>query len=213
MLFRSHEIIANNDDFSAIDLSCDLGGLAGNVLDNDLLNGNPINYSDVNITIINNDGISGLVINPDGSLIVPGGLALGDYTITYQICEVLNPANCDQADVSFTITDNIAPTITCPDDISVNTDLGSCFATDLDLDYPLTDDNCQVVSIVNDAPESFPIGETTVTWTVTDHAGNSTSCEQIVTVIDNEPPTITCPPDITVNNDPAECSADRKSVV
>jgi gliding motility-associated-like protein len=203
----SHEIIANNDDFSAIDLSCDLGGLAGNVLDNDLLNGNPVNSDDVSITIINDGGISGLVINPDGSLIVPGGLALGDYTITYQICEVLNPANCDQADVSFTITDNIAPTITCPDDISVNTDLGSCFATDLDLDYPLTDDNCQVVSIVNDAPESFPIGETTVTWTVTDHAGNSTSCEQIVTVIDNEPPTITCPPDITVNNDPAECSA------
>jgi hypothetical protein len=37
----------------------------------------------------------------------------------------------------------------------------------------------------------FPIGETTVTWIMTDESGNRRTKNQIVTVIDNEPPTMT----------------------
>ena len=36
--------------------------------------------------------------------------------------------------------------------------------------------------ITNDAPESFPLGETIVTWTATDTSGNSASDTQLVTV-------------------------------
>ncbi len=52
------------------------------------------------------------------------------------------------------------------------------------------------ISIV--APELFPIGMTTVTWTATDTSGNSSSDTQIVTVSDTTSPTITPATDIVV---------------
>ncbi|MEZ4874702.1 MAG: HYR domain-containing protein [Flavobacteriaceae bacterium] len=50
-------------------------------------------------------------------------------------------------------------------------------------------------------------GGTTVTLTVTDEAGNASSCNATVTVVDSLPPTISCPMDITVDNDPGVCGA------
>ena len=37
---------------------------------------------------------------------------------------------------------------------------------------------------------TYPKGTTTITWTATDASGNHSSCDQTVTVIDNEPPVI-----------------------
>ncbi|MBJ6369368.1 HYR-like domain-containing protein, partial [Snuella sedimenti] len=51
--------------------------------------------------------------------------------------------------------------------------------------------------VVNDAPATFPIGTTTVTWTVTDEEGNFETCTQDVTVTDDEDPSISCPGDLT----------------
>jgi hypothetical protein len=52
-------------------------------------------------------------------------------------------------------------------------------------------------NVTNDAPAVFPVGQTTVTWTVTDCAGNTNSCTQLVVVEDNEDPIVACK-DITV---------------
>ncbi|MFN7013760.1 MAG: HYR domain-containing protein, partial [Bacteroidia bacterium] len=62
-------------------------------------------------------------------------------------------------------------------------------------------------SISNNAPPTFPFGDTTVTWTATDAAGNTTTCNQTVTVNDTEAPTIACPGNITVNNTTNQCGA------
>jgi hypothetical protein len=48
-----------------------------------------------------------------------------------------------------------------------------------------------VANVVNDAPTPhYPIGVTTVKWTVTDTSGNIATCNQTVTVTDNQAPTI-----------------------
>jgi extracellular elastinolytic metalloproteinase len=60
---------------------------------------------------------------------------------------------------------------------------------------PTVSDNCAVQSLTNDAPSSFPLGDTDVIWTVTDSAGNTNTCTQIVTVVDDVDPVVTCPAD------------------
>ena len=72
---------------------------------------------------------------------------------------------------------------------------------------PVTGDNCGVLSVNNDAPATFPVENTTVTWTVNDIHGNVKTCQQTVTVTDNELPTIICPADVSVSNDPGQCYA------
>jgi ligand-binding SRPBCC domain-containing protein len=54
------------------------------------------------------------------------------------------------------------------------------------------------VTITNDAPKVFPIGQTTVTWTAKDAAGNISNATQIVDVVDTTPPKIIAPPDVKV---------------
>ena len=81
--------------------------------------------------------------------------------------------------------------------VGTNTD---CTATGVALGTPITSDNCGVASVTNDAPAVFPLGTTTVTWTVTDDNGNSNTCIQIVTVSDDVDPIAICQ-DITVQLD------------
>ena len=56
----------------------------------------------------------------------------------------------------------------------------------------------QEISLANNAPEFFPLGETMVTWTATDVAGNTVSMEQKVSVVDTTVPTLTLPSDLNV---------------
>jgi uncharacterized protein YjiK/2',3'-cyclic-nucleotide 2'-phosphodiesterase (5'-nucleotidase family) len=58
----------------------------------------------------------------------------------------------------------------------------SCSATAVALGTPATADNCSVVNLTNNAPTTFPIGTTTVTWTATDASGNTATATQTVTV-------------------------------
>ncbi|MGI0086490.1 MAG: calcium-binding protein, partial [Nitrosotalea sp.] len=60
-------------------------------------------------------------------------------------------------------------------------------------------DNTEIVSITNDAPAVFPFGNTTVTWTAKDVAGNIATSTQLVEVVDHSPPQLTIPSDIAIN--------------
>ena len=117
-----------------------------------------------------------------------------------------NPAN-NQATNAVIVMDFIKPTITCPAAVLVDTDAGVCTASGIILPTPITSDNCGVASVTSNAPSIFPIGITTVTWTVSDNNGNTATCEQIVTVEDNEDPTIACPANIMTNPDGGLCTA------
>ena len=115
-----------------------------------------------------------------------------------------NVTTCTQL---VTVLDTQLPVITCPTNVTVPADLGACFATGVALGTPVSTDNCAVASVTNNAPSTFPLGNTTVTWTATDASGNISTCTQIVTVVDTQLPTITCAPAVTVNNDPGQCTA------
>ena len=136
---------------------------------------------------------------------LPSGSAfpVGITTNTFQATNAFGSTTC-----SFTVTvvDNENPTITCPSATTINTDAGQCTST-ASIGTATGTDNCGTPTITNDAPASFPIGNTTVTWTSTDGAGNFVTCTQVVTVVDNENPTITCPSDTVVGNTPGLCGA------
>jgi hypothetical protein len=53
----------------------------------------------------------------------------------------------------------------------------------------------------------YPVGMTTITWTVTDIHGNVSHCTQTITVNDNEVPVITCAANQTQTADAGDCGA------
>jgi hypothetical protein len=110
-----------------------------------------------------------------------------------------NDGSC-MTTINVNVVDNTAPSITCPANVSMSNDPGQCGAV-VNYAAPTASDNCDMSLTIVCSPPSgsfFPVGTTTVTCTATDDASNQTSCDFSVTVNDTEAPTITCPPDFTV---------------
>ncbi|PZQ79692.1 MAG: hypothetical protein DI548_14665, partial [Flavobacterium johnsoniae] len=97
-------IVANNDT-TATPVNGIAGGTAiPNVLANDTLNGSPITAGTVMITTAPGAVPAGLSFNTStGAVSVNAGTPAGTYTFDYTICEVLNPANCDTAQVTVNV--------------------------------------------------------------------------------------------------------------
>ncbi|WP_035758112.1 HYR domain-containing protein, partial [Hugenholtzia roseola] len=129
----------------------------------------------------------------------PATFPLGNTTVTWTVTD--GSGNIATATQVVTVTDSQNPTITAPAAVNVNADAGLCTASGVALGTPTTADNCSVASVTNNAPAIFPLGATTVTWTVTDGSGNTATDTQIVTVTDNQNPTITAPAAVSVNTD------------
>jgi gliding motility-associated-like protein len=95
-----------------------------NVLDNDTLNGEPINSEDV---VLTSTPTGVLTINDDGSITVATGTDSGTYTIEYTICEVANPENCDSAIVIVVVTGDDTSKIEVNQMLTPNGDLKNDF--------------------------------------------------------------------------------------
>jgi gliding motility-associated-like protein len=137
----------------------------------------------------------------------PFSFPVGTTVVTWTVTDNSGrTATCPQ---NVTVIDTQNPTITCPVDLpNVSNDLGLCEASGIVLGTPTTGDNCAVASVTNNAPSVFPIGETIISWTVTDNSGNTATCPQSITVVDNEDPTITCPANLpNVPSDAGSCDA------
>jgi gliding motility-associated-like protein len=119
----------------------------------------------------------------------------GSYTVS-----VIGSNGCTATSlpVVVSISDNINPTITAPLNVNVSPNLG-CEAIGVALGTPITSDNCSVASVTNDAPAIYPIGTTTVTWTVTDASGNSATAIQLVNVVDQTAPQAQAQLDVIVS--------------
>ncbi|MBM0657833.1 hypothetical protein JMN12_15065, partial [Capnocytophaga genosp. AHN8471] len=93
-------IVANTDTFTITNGAN--GGTTSSVLTNDSLNGH-LNPSTTSVTLTWLTVPAGVQTHTDGTITVPAGTASGTYTVTYSICEVLNPSNCSTATATIVV--------------------------------------------------------------------------------------------------------------
>jgi len=139
---------------------------------------------------------------------ITSGSCDDSYTITRTWTAEDACGNAISGIQTITVIDDEAPELICPDDLTL-----SCEDPIELAGSPYVLDDC-------DPDPQIEFSETTTqvacdlervvarTWTVTDRCGNSTSCTQIVTFVDNQPPVLYCPLTVTLEcpNDASEVS-------
>lgn len=139
------------------------------------------------VTLIDNDGTDAVI----GTF---AGIAEGDSVNSGAITGKITYVGGDGNDVVLVLDDTL-PTVTCPADITVNSDLGNCSAI-VNFPMPITSDNCGVASVTQTMGDPtgsmFPVGVTTIEFTATDVNGNTNTCSFTITVTDNEAPLAVC---------------------
>jgi len=168
-------------------------------------------YIDINLDI--RTAFLPYVNDFNGQADASGLYPVGVTTVTYCALDGMGNDVC----CSFTVTvlDPVAPLITCPDNFIKNCDT-LCPSLDPPLslvDTPLTEaeflalggtitENCSIASLTYfDTEIGICPRVVTRTFTVTDTGGNTSTCEQTITVFDNAPPEMICPPTIIENFD------------
>lgn len=145
--------------------------------------------------------------DPDGDELTYS-LDIDQFTIpgTYNVELTVSDGSLeDTCTTIVTVIDDTEPGFdSCPDNITVNTDAGQCTATVI-FDTPMGTDNCSGVTVMQTAGiesgSPFPIGTTTITFTATDGAGNTTDCSFDV-IVEN----ITTETLLTVSPNPQQYS-------
>ncbi len=158
---------------------------------------------------------SGKIGNPSGKR--SDGLALTDLypvgttTITWTVTDD-NGNAADSVTQTINVTDAEKPIITHNGDQDVENDEGDCGAI-VSVSATATD-NCSVGNPSGTRSDGlalsdlYPVGTTTITWTVTDDNGNTAdSVIQTITITDAEKPVITHSGNQNVNNDAGQCGA------
>ena len=190
-------LAALTDDFSSTPVNGYEGGIAGDLTANDQLNGQPVNDNDITITL--NDNPVGATVDASGDLTIPAGTAAGDYTITYTICEKLNPTNCSSSSVIITveaaalsaITDDFSSTPVngyqggIAGDLTANDQLNGQPVNDNDITITLNDNPVgATVDASGDLtiPAGTAAGDYTITYTICEKL-NPTNCSSSSVVI------------------------------
>lgn len=129
-----------------------LGGIAyTNILDNDTLNGSPVIPSLISISMVTNTN-PGVVLDGTNVIVIPG-TPPGNYNLYYQICENLNPTNCDVAAVNVVVT---SPLIDAVDDTinasAPNNNFYSVLTNDTLNGVPVNPSNVVVTTLFSNGP-------------------------------------------------------------
>lgn len=168
--------------------------------------------STVTLNVLNNDEGDGLkvvsVSPPPGiEVIINGGnltvSGIGPASITFSYSVEDASGKVLSANVSITVIDEQAPVLTCPADVSVLcssewgvNETGMATATDACAGSQLSIDWQDDMSGLTGCGNS---GTLIRTFSAEDPAGNSSQCNQVITVLaDEQPPSISCPPDAAV---------------
>jgi hypothetical protein len=164
-----------------------------------------------NITVANDPGVCGAKVGFEARATDNCGVAsikyyVGDTVISSghlfpvgvtTVKAVAEDVHGNKSNCSFTVTvnDTEPPAITCPAGIVQDMDRGKCAAT-VKVGEPKVSDNCAVAEITavrsdgKALSDLYYLGDTTITWTVKDTAGNQATCTQKVTIKDLTPSAI-----------------------
>ena len=155
--------------------------------------------------IVSDDcGILSLINDYTGTNNASSSYGVGDTTVMWTVTDV----NGNTASCSFmvTVTDVESPMINCPPDPGAicPTDLDGLVdtITDFVLIGGLISDNCRIDTasfLSSEIVVSFACPRTLIrTFTISDDAGNASSCTQMISVTDNESPVFSAPPDTSI---------------
>jgi len=125
----------------------------------------------------------------------PPVFSLGDTTVTWTATD--SSGNMANATQLVSVIDTTSPTISSAEDIL----LEAISPTENIVSFvaPLAQDFVSEVTITNDAPDTFPLGDSLITWTATDEAGNSASITQKITIVDKTAPELTIPDNVILD--------------
>ncbi|WP_295093512.1 gliding motility-associated C-terminal domain-containing protein [uncultured Flavobacterium sp.] len=116
-------LVANEDVIPSVLGSNVPQTLGKNVFDNDTKNSQPLNSSDVTLKTTAADPKGYLTLDANGNIVLGANPPAGDYELTYEICEKLNPDNCSSNKVKVTVG---TPIIDAVEDViaSINGNIG-----------------------------------------------------------------------------------------
>ena len=135
----------------------------------------------------------------------PASYPLGANPIVFEATD--GNGNRSSCITTVVVADRVAPTITCPAAVVLETPPEACGVAH-DLGKAVVADVCYGTSVVSysNAPQVFAAGETMVTYTALDAAGNAATCTTKVTVKDTVMVKLTCE-DAVLREAPADvCS-------
>jgi hypothetical protein len=143
----------------------------------------------------------------------PRGSTLVTWTVTDASGQTASIAQ------SITVKDDEPPQIKAPPYVEVDADDG-CFATNVNAGEPVITENCpdSVLKVsatdgegrevlLSDEHPRYPVGVTMLTFRLIDRSGREASASQRIVVKGLEPPSITAPPNVSVETDRGKCTA------
>ena len=124
-------------------------GGSADILDDVTIGGDPATKDNVDISIVD-DGGTGATIDPaTGKINVPGGLAPGEYTVTYKVCEKGSTTNCQTATINVVVPAGVQLTPDADATVPKNGGVVDVLGNDTVDGNPATKDNVDI-SIVDD---------------------------------------------------------------
>jgi len=106
-------IVVNPDDDKVVP---NTGGTV-DVIGNDTVNGTPATKGNVDISIVDHDGTNASIDPATGKIVVPNGVAPGEHTITYKVCEKGQTDNCETGTVKVVVPADLV--LTPDNDVTV----------------------------------------------------------------------------------------------
>ena len=190
----------------ATDISGNVASDRQNVIVEDTIPPSIIVPNDMTLEILDKDGMTVEIgqanvtdqvdNNPEISNDAPEIFNLGDTIVTWEAIDV--SGNLATVYQTISIIDSTPPEIIAPDNIIQEAQNEFSNSVNLNALDVKTSDIVGVISIENDAPEFFPLGETIVTWAAIDASGNFATASQLVSIIDTSKPSIQVPESVTI---------------